>query len=126
MEPARAIRPIPKPSLNRSWAARLAERPAGGVGLVCMVTCGALCIDAAVSARYELGRFARLQAAALEQPPAPDLSLWDLERIAALNRAVGHIDGTALPETEGNSGIAGCSVREWEARAHSRATGAPP
>lgn len=79
MEPARAIRPIPKPSLNRSWAALLAERTAWGFGLVCMVTCGALCIDAAVSARYELGRFARLQAAALEQPPALDLSLWDLE-----------------------------------------------
>jgi sortase A len=120
----------------------LAERTAWGFGLVCVVTCGALCIDAAVSARYELGRFARLQAAALDQPPAPDLSLWDLERIAAwrraliepasppvavlripkirlevavlrgtddftLNRAVGHIDGTALPGTEGNSGIAG-------------------
>ena len=82
------------------------------------------------------------QAAALPRTPAPDLSLWDPERITAwrralsepappplavlripkirlevpvlrgtddftLNRAVGHIDDTALPGTDGNSGIAG-------------------
>jgi hypothetical protein len=88
VEPARAIRRIPKPPLNRSWAALLAERTAWGFGLVCVVTCGALCIDAAVSAQYELGRFARLQAAALGQPPAPDVSLWDPERIAAWRRAL--------------------------------------
>lgn len=92
--------------------------------------------------RHELERFALLQAAALRQPPPPDLSLWDAERITAwrqalnepsapplavlrirkirlevpvlpgtddmtLNRAVGHIDDTALPGTDGNSGIAG-------------------
>ena len=109
---------------------------------MCLVTYGALHIDGAAGARHELERFARLQAATLEHPPAPDLSLWDQERITAwrralsepsppplavlripkirlevavlrgtddftLNRAVGHIDDTALPGTDGNSGIAG-------------------
>jgi sortase A len=120
----------------------LVERSAWTVGIVCLVTCGALYIDGAAGARHELERFALLQAAALQQPPAPDLSLWSPERIAAwrralsepappplavlripkirlevpvlrgtddftLNRAVGHIDDTALPGTDGNSGIAG-------------------
>jgi len=106
------------------------------------VTFGALHIGGAVGARHELERFALLQAAALQQPAAPDLRLWDPERISAwqqalkepalpplavlrvpkirlevavlrgtddftLNRAVGHIDDTALPGTDGNSGIAG-------------------
>jgi sortase A len=119
----------------------LVERTACTVGVVCLVTFGALQIGGAVGARHELQRFALLQAAALE-PPAPDLSLWDPERISAwrlalkepappplavlripkirlevavlrgtddftLNRAVGHIDDTALPGTDGNSGIAG-------------------
>jgi sortase A len=110
---------------------------------VCLVAYGALTVDGEVGARRELERFAVLQAAALQQPQqAPDLSLWDSERISAwrralsepappplavlrvpkirlevavlpgtddstLDRAVGHIDGTALPGTDGNSGIAG-------------------
>ncbi len=120
----------------------LVERTAWTFGVVCLVTWGALYIDGAAGARHELERFARLQAAALQQPPAPDLSLWGPERIAAwrralsepappplavlripkirvevpilpgtdeftLNRAVGHIEDTALPGTDGNSGIAG-------------------
>ncbi len=119
----------------------LVERTAWAVGIVCLVTCGALYIDGAAGARHELERFAVLQAAAVQQPPAPDLSLWAPERITAwrrvlsepapplavlripkirlevpvlrgtddftLNRAVGHIDDTALPGTDGNSGIAG-------------------
>jgi sortase A len=122
----------------------LVERAAWTFGLVCLVTYGALYIDGAAGARHELERFALLQAAALQQPPAPapDLSLWDPGRITAwrralsepappplavlripkirlevpvlpstddltLNRAVGHIDDTALPGTDGNSGIAG-------------------
>ena len=118
------------------------ERSAWTFGLVCLVTYGALYIDGAAGARHELERFALLQAAALQQPTAPDLSLWAPERIIAwrralsepappplavlripkirlavpvlrgtddltLNRAVGHIDDTALPGTDGNSGIAG-------------------
>jgi sortase A len=118
------------------------ERTTWAFGIVCLVTYGALYIDGAAGARHELERFALLQAAALKQPPAPDLSLWDQERITAwrralsepappplavlripkirlevpvlrgtddftLNRAVGHIDDTALPGTDGNSGIAG-------------------
>jgi sortase A len=120
----------------------LVERSAWTFGIVCLVTYGALYIDGAAGARHELERFARLQAAALQQPPAPDLSLWAPERITAwrralsepaapplavlripkirlevpvlrgtddftLNRAVGHIDDTALPGMDGNSGIAG-------------------
>jgi sortase A len=103
---------------------------------------GAQYVDGVAGARYELERFALLQAAPLSEPAAPDLSLWDRERISAwrlaltepappplavlripkirlevavlhgtddvtLNRAVGHIDDTALPGTDGNSGIAG-------------------
>lgn len=125
---------------RRTWL--LAERTAWAVGLVCLVTWGALSIDSRAGARHELERFALLQAAALQQPPAPDLSLWDRERISAwrhalnepappplavlripkirlevavlprtndvtLNRAVGHIEDTAMPGTDGNSGIAG-------------------
>ncbi|HVH56329.1 MAG TPA: class D sortase [Vicinamibacterales bacterium] len=120
----------------------LVERAAWTIGVVCLVTFGALHIGGAVGARHELERFALLQAAALQQPAAPDLRLWDPERISAwqqalkepalpplavlrvpkirlevavlrgtddftLNRAVGHIDDTALPGTDGNSGIAG-------------------
>jgi sortase A len=120
----------------------LAERTAWTFGTACLMTFGALYVDGAAGARRELERFALLQAAALRQPQAPDLSLWDLERVRAwrrassepappalavlripkirlevpvlrgtddftLNRAVGHIDDTALPGTEGNSGIAG-------------------
>jgi sortase A len=120
----------------------LAECIAWTTGVVCLVAYGALTVDGAVGARRELERFAVLQAAALQQPQAPDLSLWDSERINAwrrslsqpalsplavlrvpkirlevavlpgtddstLDRAVGHIDGTALPGTDGNSGIAG-------------------
>lgn len=120
----------------------LVERTTWAFGIVCLVTYGALYIDGAAGARHELGRFALLQAAALRQPPTPDLSLWAPERITAwrralsepappplavlripkirlevavlpgtddltLNRAVGHIDDTALPGTDGNSGIAG-------------------
>ncbi len=120
----------------------LVERAAWTFGFVCLVTYGALYVDGAVGARHELERFALLQAAALEQPPAPDLSLWGPGRITAwrqtlnepappplavlripkirlevpvlrgtddftLNRAVGHIDDTALPGGDGNSGIAG-------------------
>jgi len=119
-----------------------AERAAWTFGIGCLVTYGALYIHSAAGARHELARFAILQAAALEPPSAPDMSLWDPKRVTAwrealnepsppplavlripkihlevpilqgtddvtLNRAVGHIDATALPGTEGNSGIAG-------------------
>jgi sortase A len=130
---------------DRIWQRRLGllvERATWTFGLVCLLTYGALYLDGAAGARHELERFARLQAAALQHPPAPDLSLWDPGRITAwrralsepappplavlripkirlevpvlqgtddvtLDRAVGHIDETALPGTDGNSGIAG-------------------
>ena len=120
----------------------LVERTAWTFGIACLVTYSALYIDGAAAARHELDRFAVLQAAALEQPPEPDLSLWGQGRITAwqqalrepappplavlripkihlevpvlggtddvtLNRGVGHIDDTAAPGTDGNSGIAG-------------------
>jgi sortase A len=120
----------------------VAERTAWAFGLVCLVTWGALYIEGVTGARHELERFAVLKAAAAQQTAAPDLSLWDSERISAwqralnepappplavlripkirlevpvlrgtddftLNRAVGHIDDTAQPGTDGNSGIAG-------------------
>jgi len=126
---------------RRRRLAILAERAAWTFGVVCLVSWGALHIDGALGARRELDRFA-VQAAGLETPAAPDLSLWGMERIiawrqalsepsppplavlripkihlevavlrgtddVALNRAVGHIEDTALPGTEGNSGIAG-------------------
>lgn len=131
--------------IARIWLRRLGvlvERTAWMFGTLCLVTWGALYIDGAAGARHDVERFALLQAAALQQPAAPDLSLWDPERISAwrqalrepappplavlripkirlevpvlrgtdeftLNRAVGHIDDTALPGTDGNSGIAG-------------------
>ena len=126
---------------------RQAEHAAWLLGFVCLAAWGAFRADGLVGAREEVARFATLQAAAQpsvvgQEVAAPDLSLWDPERIVgwrnalrepapaplavlripkiqlevavlpgtndfALNRAVGHIDGTALPGADGNSGIAG-------------------
>jgi sortase A len=118
------------------------ERTALAVGVICVVMWGALHIRGARNARYDLERFAVLQAAGAQQIAEPDLSLWDRERIEAwrqasnapaplplavlripkirlevavlpgtddstLNRGVGHIDETAMPGTDGNTGIAG-------------------
>ena len=141
MEPAPQISPIRQPLRNRK--ARLwAERTAWAFGVVCLATWGALHLDGIAGARHELERFALLQAAAAPQSSAPDLRLWDPERVSAwrralnepapaplavlripkirlevpvlpgtddvtLNRAIGHIEDTALPGTDGNSGIAG-------------------
>jgi sortase A len=141
VEPAPPISPIRQPRPNR-WTGLLAERTAWAFGLMCLVTWGALYLDSIAGARHELERFTLLQAAALQQTPTPDLSLWDPERISAwrgasnepappplavlripkirlevavlqgtddftLNRALGHIEDTALPGTDGNSAIAG-------------------
>lgn len=135
-------RPQPIDRIRQRAFGLLVERTAWAFAIVCLATCGALYIDGAAGARHELERFALLQAAPLQHTPAPDLSLWDPDRIAAwrrasnepappplavlripkirlevpvlrgtdeftLNRAVGHIDDTALPGTDGNSGIAG-------------------
>ena len=112
------------------------------MGLLCVGVWGAFRIEGVSGARHELERFAVLQARTSLSTSAPDLSLWDPERIAAwrrastehappplavlripklrlevavlpgtddftLNRAVGHVEDTALPGTEGNSAIAG-------------------
>jgi sortase A len=124
------------------WLSLFAERAAWGFGLACLLTWGALKMEGASGARHELERFTVLQAAALEETGAPDLSLWSPGRVTAwrsalnqptpppiavlrvpkirlevpvlpgtddftLNRAVGYIEGTAQPGTDGNSGIAG-------------------
>ena len=140
-KPAQQIGPIRLPRGDRkgkSWP----ERTAWALGVVSLATWGILRVDGVAGARYELERFALVQAAAAAQTPAPDLSLWDPERILAwrqalsapappplavlripkirlevailpgtddftLNRAVGHIEDTALPGNDGNSGIAG-------------------
>jgi sortase A len=140
VEPAQPIE-TPRPTRYvRVWL--MAERSAWTLGLVCLVMWAALYIEGKTGARRELERFAVLQAATLHSSAAPDLSLWDPERISAwrlalnetapaplavmriqkiglevpvlpgtddftLNRAVGHIEDTALPGTDGNSGIAG-------------------
>ena len=127
-------------SSDRLWL--LAERGAWSFGLVCLVTWAALYAEGARGTRYELERFAALQAGDPQQANTPDLSLWSPARISAwrntlnepappplavlripkirlevpvlpgtddftLNRALGYIPGTALPGTDGNSGIAG-------------------
>ncbi len=141
MEPPPQIRPI-RQRLGDRWGRLWAERTVLAFGIVCLGTWGALYIDGMVGARHELDRFAVLQAAAAPETSAPDISLWDPERVSAwrlalsepappplavlripkihlevpvlrgtddvsLNRAVGHIDDTALPGTDGNAGIAG-------------------
>ena len=135
------ISPTRQPLSDR-WAGLWAERTAWAFGVVCLATWSALCIDGMAGARHELERFAVLQAAAPSRAFAPDVSLWDPERVSAwrralnepalpplavlripkihlevpvlrgtddvsLNRAVGHIDDTSLPGTDGNAGIAG-------------------
>ena len=126
----------------RNRLALLAERGAWAFGFVCLVTWGALHAEYKSGTRYELERFAVIQAAAQQHTATPDLSLWSPVRISAwrstlndpappplavlriskirlevpvlpgtddftLNRALGYIPGTALPGTDGNSGIAG-------------------
>jgi sortase A len=141
VEPTQHISSMSRASRSgRAWL--IAEETALAFGLLCLLTWGALYIQGAIGARYELERFAALQAAAPLTTATPDLSLWDPKRISAwraglqkpgppplavlrvpkirlevavlpgtddfaLNRAVGHIDDTALPGMDGNSGIAG-------------------
>jgi sortase A len=118
------------------------ERAAWLFGVAGVVTFGVLHVDRVLGARYEVGRFAVLQAQEPGTASTPDLTLWDPKRIAAwrdalrtpgppamavlripkfgievpvlpgtdevtLDRAVGHIDDTALPGLDGNIGIAG-------------------
>src|SRR6185436_5334688 len=88
--PGRSSRMHSVQPIARIWLRRLGvlvERTAWMFGTLCLVTCGALYIDGAAAARHDLERFALLQAAALQQPAAPDLSLWDPERISAWRHA---------------------------------------
>ena len=65
------------------WGWVTAERTAWVFGLACLVTFGALYLEGAAGARYELERFAALHATSLNEAPSPDLSLWDPKRISA-------------------------------------------
>ena len=106
----------PPGSTSRLWL--MAERAAWSLGAVCFATWAALSLDGASGARRELDRFTALQAAALDAdaPPLAVLRIPQLRLEVAvlpgtddftLNRAVGHIEGTAPPGADGNSGIAG-------------------
>ena len=140
---AHKLRPasnVPDRRCGRGWM--FIERTAWAFGFLCLATWGVTSLLGAMGARYELERFAALQASSLLEAAAPDLSLWDPKRINAwrtelakpappplavlrvpkialevavlpgtddvtLNRAVGHIEDTALPGSDGNAGIAG-------------------
>ena len=75
--------PTPPDGSSRSRPLLFAERGAWAFGLVCVVTWGALYTEGASGARYELERFAILQAAAEQETATPDLSLWSPVRISA-------------------------------------------
>lgn len=125
----------------RSQLLRLAEKASWAIGLAGLVWWGAFHFGAASATRYDLERFAALEAVAA-QAGTPDQSLWSPQRISAweravddpapaplavlripkirlevpvlpgtddrtLDRGVGHIEDTAQPGTDGNSGIAG-------------------
>lgn len=118
-----------------------AERTSWAFGLIGLLCWGALEMNAAISTRHDIERFAALQAAALDVN-TPDQALWSPTRVTAwqqalshpasaplavlripklrlevavlpgtddrtLDRAVGHIEETAPPGADGNSGIAG-------------------
>ena len=73
---------------QRGWW-RVAERLAWTLGFVCLFAWGALRAAGEAGSRHELERFAALADTTTAAPPggdpvaAPDLSLWDAERIAA-------------------------------------------
>lgn len=126
----------------------LAELVSWTCGVAALAAWSAAYVSGAAGSRQDLERFEALRVArsqdgaALRETPAPDVSLWDIERVRAwrgtltrpapaplailripkirldvavlpgtgefvLNRAVGHIEDTALPGTDGNIGIAG-------------------
>ena len=65
----------------------LLERAAWAFGLVCLVGWGGSYLDGVTGSRHELQRFTTLRAAA-SQTSAPDLSLWDAERVTAWRSAL--------------------------------------
>ena len=87
MEPGRLRRSVDE-TRPVWWLLLFAERAAWGFGLACLLTWGALKMEGASGARHELERFAVLQAAALEETGAPDLSLWSPGRITAWRSAL--------------------------------------
>jgi sortase A len=138
------VRPV-EPRVRGVWL--LAERVSWAFGLTALALWAAANLAGIAGAREDLKRFEALRVGSqgtqsLSDTPAPDLGLWDLERVQAwrtaltqpapaplallripkirleaavlpgtddfvLNRALGHIEDTALPGMDGNSGIAG-------------------
>jgi len=80
-DPGAVVSPRP-----RAWL--VAERAAWALGLGCLLTWGAVRTDGIAGSRHELERFARLQAATLQENAEPDLSLWDDDRIEAWKLAL--------------------------------------
>ena len=115
----------------------LAERLAWTLGAAALAVWGAITIAGNVGAQQDVARFTALRAAAspdltlwdleriqawrdsLLKPAPPPLAVLRIPKIRlqvavlpgtgdfVLNRAVGHIEDTALPGSDGNSGIAG-------------------
>lgn len=121
------------PQAVRPWPA---ERLAWTLGILCLAAYGAIRLAGAVGAHRELRRFEKLQAGqpdltlwaperiqAWRQSQKPqagepmavlripkirlEVAVLDGTDDRTLNRAVGHIAGTALPGAQGNLGIAG-------------------
>jgi sortase A len=65
-----------------------AEKTSWGIGLVCIVVWTVSYVDSVTASRLMTARFQALQAAALQQPDAPDQSLWAPGRILAWQNAV--------------------------------------
>ncbi|AMY09076.1 sortase [Luteitalea pratensis] len=74
------------PRTRRSFAA--AEPAAWLIGVACVVTFGVLHVDRVLGARYEVARFAALQAREPLTTSTPDLTLWEPKRIAAWRSAL--------------------------------------
>ncbi len=87
MEPVKQVNPE-RQARRAHWAGVLVEASAWALGLVCLLSWGALKMEGLAGSRHDLERFAILQAAGAGPTAEPDLSLWDADRIAAWRRAL--------------------------------------
>jgi sortase A len=77
------------------------------IGIIFLAECAARYVEGMTGRREALDQFAILQAAAQNETATTDVTLFAGTGEVALNQGVGHIEDTAAPGTEGNSGIAG-------------------
>ena len=97
-----------------------AERTCWALGLAGLAWWGTFHVDAALSTRHHLDRFAALREVTLHaRIPDQPLAVLRIPKVGlevpvlrgtdprTLDRAVGHIEGTTEPGKDGNSGIAG-------------------